>query len=259
MSDIGLYSDPEVYDILHWPGTRAEFRGLERAARATLGPRIVDRWTILEPACGSGRLLAVAAAAGHRAIGFDRALSMVAYADAKLRATGGRGHKVYVADMESFAAGLGRTRVDVAICPINTIRHLASDRAMLAHFDEIARVLRRGGVYLVGVTTSLPGLESPSEDIWRGSRGRVRVQQFVSFTPPERGRFERVYSHLTVTAGGESEHRDSTYRLRCYSREQWNTLLGRSALVPAGTFDASGKRVDPPRLGYAVWALKHRA
>ena len=130
--------------------------------------------------------------------------------------------------------------------------------------DEVLQAMHRPAVdiytgSLVGVTTSLPGLESPSEDIWRGSRGRVRVQQFVSFTPPERGRFERVYSHLTVTAGGESEHRDSTYRLRCYSREQWNTLLGRSALVPAGTFDASGKRVDPPRLGYAVWALKHRA
>lgn len=183
---------------------------------------------------------------------------MVEYAAARLKAVGGRGHRVFLADLEGFRAGLTRTRVDVAFCPINTIRHLASDRAMLGHFEQMASVLKPRSVYLVGLTVSMPGLESPSEDVWAGSRGRLRVQQIVSFTPPERGRFERVHSHLIISSRGGTEHRDSTYRLRCYSREQWTTLITRSALMLAGVFDAAGRRIDEPRLGYGVWALTRR-
>jgi SAM-dependent methyltransferase len=256
VSEIGLYSDPEVYDILHWPGTLAEFRGLMRAAKTVLGSE--GPWTVLEPACGTGRLLRVAAEAGHRAIGFDLAAGMVEYAAAKLERHRGRRHRVFVGDMMEFARGMAGVRVDVAFCPINTIRHLESDAAMLTHFEQIESVLRRDGVYLVGVTSSLPKLESPSEDLWKGSRGRVRVQQIVSFIPPARGRFERVHSHLIVRTPRGEQHRDSTYRLRTYSLEQWTSLVERSPLKTAGTFDAAGKPVSPPKLGYAVWALVRR-
>jgi SAM-dependent methyltransferase len=257
VSEIGLYTDPEIYDILHWPGTRAEFRGIMRAAARVLGPG-TGSLTVLEPACGTGRLLRAAAEAGHRALGFDLAEPMVRYAAAKLGRHAGKRHRVFVADMTNFASVLGRTEVDVAFCPINTIRHLESDDAMVRHFEQIAAVLRKGGVYLVGLTSSMPRHEAPSEDIWTGTRGRVKVQQVVSFIPPARGRFERVHSHLMVTTSRGTEHRDSSYRLRCYTLEQWTRLLGASVLKPAGTFDADGETIEPPRLGYAVWALVRR-
>jgi SAM-dependent methyltransferase len=255
VSEVGLYSDPEVYDILHWPGTAAEFRGLERGARRHVRTRSA-RWTVLEPACGTGRLLRPAARRGHRALGFDLSAAMVEYAQERLPKSGG--HRAFVADMTRFAGTLGRTRVDLAFCPINTVRHLLSDAAMLAHFAEMARVLKWGGVYLVGIGTTVPGLETVSEDVWKGSRGRSKVTQVVTFFPPARGRLERVHSHLIVERDGEREHRDSTYRLRTYSLAQWEALIERSALKVLGVVDAEGKVIKAPTLGYGVWALGAR-
>jgi SAM-dependent methyltransferase len=262
VSEIGLYSDPEIYDILHWPGTGAEFRGVMRAARAYARTRTRGVWTLLEPACGTARLLRLAARQGYRVLGFDLSPEMIAYANSRLPppATGTRRrHRLLVADMERFTARFGRdSQVDVAFCPINTIRHLDTDAGMLSHFAEIARILKPGGVYLVGISVTMYGMESESEDIWEGARGHTKVKQVISFVPPELGRFEQVYSHLIIARGRQREHRDSHYRLRCYSLEQWRRLIARSSLCTIATVNADGKPVEPSDLGYCIYVLGHR-
>jgi SAM-dependent methyltransferase len=268
VSEIGLYSDPEIYDILHWPGTLAEFRGLERGWRAFARTRTSAAWTVLESACGTGRLLRIGARRGYRVAGFDLSAAMVEYARKSVqreRLKAGRARaadRVVVADMTSFAGEFAGVRVDAAFCPINTIRHLASDAAMLAHLEQVALVLKRGGVYLVGLTTSMPRMESPSEDVWEGSRGRLKVTQVVSFMPPERGRSERVHSHLMISglARGMAapRHRDSSYTLRTYTLKQWLKLIDASALRLVGVVDAEGKEISAPELGYGVWVLEAR-
>jgi SAM-dependent methyltransferase len=256
--EIGLYEDAEVYDILHWPGTAEEFRGLEAAGRAFARTRTRGVWTVLEPACGTGRLLRAAARRGYRPIGFDLSPVMVAYSAEKLERSGLRG-KAIVADMVEFADAVGERTVDFAFCPINTIRHLESDAAMLAHFEQMRRVLKPGGVYLVGIGTSMAGLEIPTEDVWEGSRGRVRVKQVISFVPPMRGRYEEAHSHLIISRAGKViDHRDSSYRLRTYSLRQWERLVARSALRTLAVVDDEGEEIDPPELGYGVWVLAER-
>jgi SAM-dependent methyltransferase len=218
--EIGLYSDARVYDILHAPGTAGEFRGLHALARAHVRTRSrVQTW--LEPACGTARLLRAAAMNGTRPVGFDRSPGMVAYARARL---GGRG-RVLVAGFTDFGPRLRGKSVDLAFCTINTIRHIETDAEMLTHFEQIARVLRPGGVYIVGIAVTMYGMESPSEDVWEGGRAGLRVKQVVQFLPPERGRFETAISHLVIRRKERgkivTEHRDSAYRLRTYSRRQW--------------------------------------
>jgi SAM-dependent methyltransferase len=258
----GLYQDVEIYDILHAPGTAAEVTGLRRMARRFAGAA-AQSGVWLEPACGTGRYLCAATARGARCFGFDSSPEMVAFARQRLEETmAGRPEaprgRIFQADMAGFRAGLGRTRVDFAFNLINTIRHLEDDAAMLAHFEEMAAVLKPAGAYAVGLSTSAYGMESPSEDVWEGSRRGTRVKQVVEFVPPTRGRFEQVYSHLVITRGGEEEHRDSTYRLRCYSTEQWMRLLGRSAMELAGIVDEDGEVMKAPAFGYAIWILRPR-
>lgn len=229
-----FYEDPLVYDILHSPSTGEECRVLEELfARHVTSEGVEGRW--LEPACGSGRFLRVLSGRGRRILGFDQNRAMVEYAKRRLQRLGlGRRARVFVSSMESFATRVPADSIAFAFNTINTIRHLETDGAFLAHFAEMARVLAPGGVYVVGMSLSAYGEEEPSEDVWEGRRGRCRVHQLVQYLPPERqgkgSRMEQVVSHLTIERPSRTEHRDDRYLLRCYDRKQWRALIGKSAL-----------------------------
>lgn len=259
MTQPGLYADAPVYDILHAQGTAAEVAGLERmAARA---PRSSEPW--LEPACGTARYLRLAARRGHRAIGFDRDPGMIAYAEERVRAAppdARRRVRLFVGDMTDFARQIGPGRVGFAFNLINTIRHLETDAQMLAHFGQMAEVLRPGGLYAVGLSLTSYGMEFPSEDVWRGARGRCRITQIAQYIPPldESDRAEQVHSHLVIERPGGAEHRDSSYTLRCYGLGQWRRLIDRSALELAGVVDPDGDDASPEPCGYAIYLLRPR-
>jgi SAM-dependent methyltransferase len=257
VSDIGLYSDPRVYDSLHTPGTADEVDGLLRTEAAFSVPNGHPRlW--LEPACGSGRYLRVARARGIDGVGFDISPGMIAYARARAaRARSSAHERYFVASMTDFAAGVAGPAT-FAFNLINTVRHLESDAAVLAHFREMARVLAPGAVYAVGLSLSAYGLEGPSEDVWDGARGPCRVRQVVQFIPPLAGRDERVVSHLSIRTPAGEEHRTSSYSLRTYDLAQWRGLVGRSALRIHAAVDGDGALIDPAEPGYAVFLLSAR-
>jgi SAM-dependent methyltransferase len=230
------YEYPGWYDILHTPGTANEVDGLARIegrfARAS------RRRLWLEPACGTGRLLRVAAGRGIAVAGFDRGERMIDYARASFASRGLKG-RLFVADMTRFT--LPR-RATFAFCPINTIRHLESDRAMLDHFACMRRALAPQGVYVVGTETCRYGVDFPTEDVWTGRRGHARIRQVVQYLPPSRrDRVERVVSHLVITTPKGEQHLSSAYDLRAYSRSEWDALLCRAGWRVLGVCDAEGR------------------
>lgn len=257
-----FYADASLYDILHTPGTAGEVDAMQRIARAHGAiPEHHEPGVWLEPACGSGRYLRLLAARGARVYGFDIEPGMLAYARERASRLGVDERSTYYeADMTAFAGGV-RTPVHVAFNLINTIRHLQNDDAMLAHLDETARVLAPFGIYLVGLSTTLEGGEPPSEDVWRARRGTVAVKQVVQYVPPpEFGpRTERVISHIVRTTPTRTDHRDSVYDLRTYTRDEWLGLVERSAMRVAGVIGDGGEQAEPPLLGYAVYVLRARA
>ncbi|MCC6660492.1 MAG: class I SAM-dependent methyltransferase [Phycisphaerales bacterium] len=255
---IGLYEDPAVYDILHARGTAREVRGLFRIARRFIGP---GKQTWLESACGTGRYLRAAARLGIRGIGFDLSPGMIEYARRPGTGQPRPGNpRFFVGDMTDFAARVRPASVHLAFNVINTIRHLESDKALLAHLREVRRTLRPRAVYVVGITLTSYGMEFPSEDVWHGARGRCRVKQVVQYVPPigtkqERGRQEMVHSHLVVTRGRRVEHRDSSYPLRCYSESQWLEAVHRAGLRARGLVDDDGRDIVASPSGYGLWVL----
>ncbi len=254
----GLYADAAVYDILHAPGTAAEVDALERV-EAAWGADPAGRPDRLwyEPACGTGRYLRVAAGRGRRVGGYDHDPRLVAYAARRL------GRAVRTAAMtDAVVPGVRPGSVALAFNPVNTIRHLPDDRALLAHLAQVAWLLASGGLYVVGISlTDYEWLE-PEEDLWEGARGRCRVSQLVNYLPPEpgtaRARTETVISHLTITRPRGVEHRDSRYELRCYDRRQWRRLLERSALRRLASCDARGRPLGQRRLPYQLEVLAAR-
>lgn len=265
-----LYTDPAVYDALHAPGTAAELNAITRAAAPHLRTRARTNpaagvW--LEPACGTARLLRLAARRGARVVGFDRSERMLEYARTRLLAAGlERRAALFRAEMTAFV-GAGPKRlppasVDIALNTINTIRHLPTDRALRAHLRQIARALRPGGVYVVGISLSCYGWEGPSEDVWQGGRGNTRVTQVVQFDPPATDdagrphtRDERVYSAVTVHKGRDETTTASAYTLRTYSLDEWLAAIKGTGLRVLGVCDGTGRPAEPASLGYWLFVL----
>ncbi len=252
-----FYADASVYDILHAEGTAEEVDCLERLAH-TFAADAPNVW--LEPACGSGRLIRLAAKRNDErvVIGFDLEPRMIRYASRRAeKANLSDRHQLFVSDMTSFAGHITPESVGFALNVINTIRHLASDSDLLAHFEQVSRVLHPEGVYVVGISLTRYGCEMPSEDVWSGKRGRCAVQQVVNYTPSDR-RQEMVYSTLTVTRPSGEQVISSSYPLRTYSLAEWKKAIDRSALRVIGLTDVLGDPDEPEEPGYGLWVLARR-
>jgi SAM-dependent methyltransferase len=262
-----LYADPHVYDVLHDEGTLADAKLFVRLARKHV-PSLRNTarnpsLTLLEPACGSGRYLHALAKLDHTAIGIDLSAPMLAYARSRARTLGiARFVKTIHAPMQRFAS---RIRCDAAFNPINSIRHLGSDQAMLAHLACVQRALRHDGVYIVGLSLAAYGLESPTEDVWIAQRDGIKVTQVVQFEPPDptarppANRRERVISHLTIEdqppTKREPTHRDSRYWLRTFNRKQWLDILSRAGWRVLHTCSNTGEPCEAREPGYYLFVL----
>lgn len=255
-----IYSIPDIYDILHAPGTVREVGMCLRTARryAGEGARAAKTW--LEPACGTGRYVRALARRGCSAVGVDLSGAMIAYA--RDRAKKSDRARFEVGDITRIDRIAGRGKFDAAINLINSIRHLMTDRQMDEHLSATGAALKSGGVYIVGLSVTLYGQESPTEDVWKGSRGRMKVLQVIQYEPPiaKRGlaaRTERAYSFITASSPSRSREFVSSYALRCYSREQWMEAIGRSPLRLVAVINESGREIDVPTLGYGIYVLKN--
>lgn len=244
-----------LYDVLHAAGTQAEIDGLRRIARE-LG--IDERLAWFEPGCGSGRYLRAAERRGIRVLGVDRSPEMIAYAQRRVRDP--RRCRLALGDMQSADPRrlAPAWRFGLAFNTINTIRHLSSDAAVLRHLELVHASLRSGGVYVVGISLSAYGVEQPSEDVWRGARGPLRVTQVVQYEPPGRAspRRERVTSVLHIERPAGDFVLPTNYDLRTYDLRQWRTLVDRSPFEAAGCVDEQGRPIEPTEPGYALWLLR---
>ncbi|MGP1346706.1 MAG: class I SAM-dependent methyltransferase [Phycisphaerales bacterium] len=270
------YARPAWYDILHTPGTAEETNILENIEHLLAPPPLRANRVWLEPACGTARILRCAAARGRRVIGIDNTPEMVAYARRSLAARGISNARARIlhADMTGFDTPWP---ADTALCTINSIRHLDTDRAMIAHLNTIARALKPGGIYIVGIGIDSPAFTEPQEDIWRARRGSLSITQTIQYLPPDRSapspqsRTERVISHLTMVMPTRTRHFTSTYTLRTWSLDQWRRIIGRSDLAVLAVADAQGNAsgstidqqiadaIDPHWGTYAHWVLQRRA
>lgn len=262
-----LYGDPHVYDVLHDEDTLADTRVFVRLAKRHV-PRIAksrEPIRFLEPACGSGRFLHALGKLGHIGIGIDLSDPMLAYARARARTLGvTKFVKTIHAPMQRFVS---RPTCDAAFNPINSIRHLGSDAAMIAHLRCVRKALRDDGVYIVGLSLAAYGLESPTEDVWLGRRDGIRVTQVVQFEPPEinakppANRRERVISHLTIedspkrTPAREPVHRDSRYWLRTFNRAEWLSVVTRAGWSVTATYSNTGEPREAREPGYYLFVL----
>jgi len=254
---VSLYEFPAIYDRAF-----AEFTASDvRAVIAAFGSARCAIRTVLEPACGTGRVLRALARRGFRTLGFDADPGMVARARGR-RALAGRAGRISVARMEAFAPE--RFRCDAAFNLHHSIAHLLSGRDVRRHFDLMARAIRPGGIYAVGIwTVGSKPLPARGEriGIW-GSAPRARPPWRLSMRVASRNlraRREIVAWRLLIGRGAAARRFEGHYPLRTYTLSQWEDMIRRlKGFSVAAVLSANGARIRPPEGDEAVYVLLRR-
>ncbi len=211
---------PQYYDIAFQASTQREADFIEAACRkyCAFGVR-----RFLEPACGSGRLIAGLAARGYQVTGFDLSQSALSYLQRRLARR--RLHaETFEAEMSDFR--LSRP-VDAAYCTVSTFRHLLTEQGARRHLSCIADSLRSGGIYVLGL--HLLPLDVDKEDVlhWTERRGETKVTVTLRVLRIDlRRRLENFRVSLLVRHRGPKEVRlRHEFHVRTYTARQFRRLL----------------------------------
>lgn len=213
------YDYPQYYDIAFRSETRPEADFIAAACRKYC-PSPVR--TLLEPACGTGRLVVELAARGYRLTGLDLSEPSLDFlrqrlARRRLRAT------VLRADMADFRL----TRpVDAAYNTFDGFRHLLDEDSARRHLECVARSLRPGGIYILGFHLLPPDAAEECIERWTEQQGRTRVTVTLRVLATDRRRrLETLRISLLARNGLREVRLRDEFRLRMYTAAQFGRLL----------------------------------
>jgi SAM-dependent methyltransferase len=165
------YDYPQYYDIAFQAYTQREADFIDAACRKYC-PFVARR--LVEPACGTGRLISELAARGYQMIGFDLSEPALRYLRRRLARR--------LLHAETFQAEMSNFRlarpVDAAYCTVNTFRHLLTEQAARGHLKCIADSLRPGGIYILGL--HLLPLDGKQENVWHWTEQRRETKVTIT-------------------------------------------------------------------------------
>jgi SAM-dependent methyltransferase len=179
---------------------------------------------LLEPACGTGRLVTELAARGYKVSGFDLSEPALAYLRKRLARRRLKA-EVFRGDMAEFH--LSRP-VDAAFCTFNSFRHLLSEASAQRHLECIAESLRPGGIYVLGFHLLPPDASEECTERWTERQGGTQVTVTLRvLSADRRRRIENLrISVLARERGRELRFRDE-FPLRLYTAAQARRLLAK--------------------------------
>jgi SAM-dependent methyltransferase len=245
MSGFDWYDLPEYYDIVYDVDTEAEVDLLLRIAHEAG----VEPESILEPACGGGRLLRGFARRGFTVCGFDRNERSVDYARERLDADHLEA-AVFRAALDDFSISKS---CDFAHCTLSTFKYMLDEEEVLRHLRCMAAAIRVDGLYVVGLHL----VDTTTDDVfverWSGARQNTRVGVRLSYDPPDlKKRREEVRLKLTVTLPQQQpQHYYSQWQWRSYDPAQLSALVERSPaweFERCYDFDGQERPLDDERL-----------
>ena len=230
------YDYPQYFDMLFRDETAAEVFFFEAAfERFVRGP--IRR--LLEPGCGSGRLVVAMASRGYEVTGLDLSLPMLRYLDKRIKRRGLKAETV-LGDMTQMP--LEQT-FDAAFCTFNTFRHLLDEKAAIAHLRSVAQCVRPGGIYILGFHIIPLDAEESCTERWRASHGGTKLSatlRVIDFDRSQRQEKLRI-SILATKRSGEIERIQSEFALRLYTaseaKRMFATVKDQWEIVKAYDFD----------------------
>ncbi len=221
------YDTPLYYDIIFDSDTEKEADFLEvmmvRHARVKKA-RGNGPLRVLEPACGSGRLVVAMAKRGHVVSGFDLNENMLTYAQERL-AGPGQEATLWRDRLEDFRVP-GRRRFDLAHCLVSTFKYVMEEEGAQSHLRRVADSLYQGGIYVLGLHLTDYRDASPQHERWAGKRDGIKVTCNTHTDPPNRrARTEDLQTRLRITREGRTWTQETRWQFRTYNAAQLKKLL----------------------------------
>ena len=120
---------------------------------------------------------------------------------------------------------LGRT-ADAAYCVVNTFRHLLTEQAARGHLECIARSLRPGGIYVLGLHLLPLGGNKEDSKCWMQRRCETKVTVTLRLLRTDRRRrIEHVQVCLMARRRSKELRLEHAFQLRTYTAKQFRRLL----------------------------------
>lgn len=234
------YTTPLLYDIVFAADTP-----LEATFLATMQERYgkTRGKQVLEPACGSGRLVEEMARRGYSVTGFDQSDEMLQFARTRLREHKLRA-RLNVGQMENFAYN---TSFDLAHCLVSTFKYLLHETHAQQHLACVAQALKPGGLYVLGFHLSDYDDPRRSRERWSGERHGTRVVCNIQSWPADRrSRRERIRSRMVVYEGKKQRKMETNWLFRTYDVAQFKRLLRKvPQLEHVATYDFTYNEARP--------------
>lgn len=244
------YRFPRYYDIVFEPDTVDQAGFLEEVLDRHGLARVPSRAHILEPACGSGRLVIELARRGHSVTGFDASPEMLAYGKHRAAMESPaikRSIQFRKAWMQNFRL---RGPFHLAHCLLSTFKYLLTENDARQHLQRVARVLVPGGLYVIGLHLTDYGRRKNETETWCEEDRGIRVTcQTITRPANAETRLESLRNRLHVKLPGvrKHEHLETNWMCRTYNLWELKSLL---ASVPALQLVACydfNHNIDDPR------------
>ena len=214
-----IYDYPVYYDLIFGSDWTAEYQFLEAVFKKHVKGKTKR---VLEPACGTGRLLYRMTKGGYSAAGLDLNAKAIDYCNARLRRHGMK-ETAWVANMCDFTV---KKPFDAAFNTINSFRHLSTEKDTVAHFRAMAQAIRPGGIYALGFhLTPLEGPQTDNES-WSARRGNLMINtRMWPRDKDTKARIERYNLRFDVYRPTGSIRIDDCLVLRSYTHKQFASMI----------------------------------
>lgn len=213
------YDTPLYYDMVY---------GTETMVQADFMEAVVERFatgkgrgarSVLEPACGSGRLIHELARRGWAASGFDANEKQIEFAKKRLRKSR-LSAKLWQARMENFSLPRA-AKFDLTHCLVSTVKYLLTEDAARKFLRECSACLRPGGLFLLGLHLSDYDRTTHEHERWVVEENGIKVIcNTRNWAADRKTRIEKARTRIEATANGKTSRQEINWSFRTYDAAQ---------------------------------------
>ncbi len=250
------YNLPTYYDISFSHEMHEELVFLKNVFKKY---RAGNSLHLLEPACGTGRLIVPLSRFGYQCTGFDINNNALNYLNEKLN----RNNLVatlFHADMVNFP--IKPAKFDGAYCTVDTFRHLLSEKHAVQHLKNVAKGLKKNAIYVIGLHLYPKQGITNKLSRWTSRRGQLTVKTSMTLIGQDRKkRTETLSVILKADTKTQSNQYESVYKLRTYTLNELYKLVSKTKVFEIESifdydYDLSRPVVLDEKSDYGVFILR---